>query len=129
MIVIDTHIWLWWLLDESKLSAEQADALRREQQAIVLCTVSLLEAARKAEVGELRLPVDAATWIDDAAHVARLRMMPITPQIAVESVRLPAPFHRDPADRPIVATARVLQCPLVSSDRRIVDYPHVTTIA
>jgi PIN domain nuclease of toxin-antitoxin system len=50
----------------------------------------------------------------------------LTPQIAVDSAHLPPPFHRDPADQVIVATARVLGCPLVTLDGRIRAYPHVT---
>jgi PIN domain nuclease of toxin-antitoxin system len=52
----------------------------------------------------------------------------LTPEIAVESTQLPIPIHRDPADQIIVATARYYQCPLVTSDRRLLEYPHVELI-
>ena len=56
-------------------------------------------------------------------------MLELTPEIAIESTRLPGEFHRDPADQIIVATARVHKCPLVTADERILDYPHVKTIS
>ena len=54
--------------------------------------------------------------------------MSLTPEVAIESTSLPGSFHRDPSDQIIVATARVHECPLVTSDDKIADYPHVQTI-
>ena len=59
---------------------------------------------------------------------ARQQLAALTPEIAIESTRLPGELHRDPADQIIVATARVYGCPLVTSDEKILNYPHVTTI-
>jgi len=57
-----------------------------------------------------------------------VHLIELTPRIAVESTQLPAPFHRDPADQIIVATARVYGCPLVTLDGKILSYPHVQHI-
>jgi PIN domain nuclease of toxin-antitoxin system len=54
--------------------------------------------------------------------------VPFSPQIAVEAVQLPPSLDGDPADQILVATARVLGIPLLTADRRLIDYPHVTTI-
>ncbi len=54
--------------------------------------------------------------------------IPLTPEIAVESIQLPGQFHRDPADQIIVATARTWDCPLIMSDSRVLDYPPVKTL-
>ena len=56
------------------------------------------------------------------------RLVELTPQIAVDSTQLPGEFHRDPADRILVATANALHCPLLTADARIVSYPHVEAI-
>lgn len=72
--------------------------------------------------------------IDLDTHILALaypgiRLLGLTPEIALESTRLPGSFHRDPADQIIVATARIYDCALVTSDNKILDYAHVETIA
>lgn len=71
---------------------------------------------------------DALSWLRTSLTYPNVQLIPITPEIAVRAYTLPEPFHRDPADRILVATALELSCPLLTSDRRIVEYPHVTTI-
>jgi len=65
----------------------------------------------------LRIPL--REWLDATAHAQSVQLLSITPAIAAEAAALPDGFHRDPADRIIVAASRVLQLPLVSYDRRI----------
>ena len=77
------------------------------------------------ELGRLTLPLPVEVWLSRALAEPGIRLLPLTPQIAVESTRLASPFHRDPADHIIVATARVYACPLVTVDGRIRAYPHV----
>ena len=54
-----------------------------------------------------------------------VQLLPLTPEIAIESTRLPGPFHKDPAGRILVATARVLNLPVVTEDQKILSYPHI----
>jgi PIN domain nuclease of toxin-antitoxin system len=68
-------------------------------------------------------------WFDQALDYPGIQLLPLTPEVATESTRLPGEFHRDPADQMIVATARVYDCPLVTSDSKLLEYSHVTTIA
>lgn len=58
-----------------------------------------------------------------------VRLIELTPEVAIESTKLPPAFHTDPADQIIVATARIWRCPLVTSDRKLAEYPHVETVA
>jgi PIN domain nuclease of toxin-antitoxin system len=81
------------------------------------------------ENGRLELPVSLEKWFEQALNYPGIRVIELTPAISMESTRLPGEFHRDPADQIIVATARVHNCPLVTSDERILNYPHVKTIA
>ena len=70
----------------------------------------------------MRLGCDAAVWIDAALDLPGVRLVPIEPAIAIDSVRLPGSFHADPADRLIVATARYCSTPLLTADGAILDY-------
>jgi PIN domain nuclease of toxin-antitoxin system len=69
-----------------------------------------------------------AEWIEQALAYPGVRLLYLTPRIAVESSHLPGTFHRDPADQIIVATARIRGCPLLTADARILRYPHVKTL-
>jgi PIN domain nuclease of toxin-antitoxin system len=75
---------------------------------------------------ELRRPV--ADWIAQALEYPGVRLLYLTPRIAIESCQLPGTFHRDPADQIIVATARIRGCPLLTADARILQYSHVKTL-
>jgi len=89
--------------------------------------ISCWEVAKLVEYGRLQLPYPVAEWLDQALAYPSVRLLDLTPRIVVESTQLPRPFHRDPADQLIVATARVYNCPLVTVDPKILGYPHVHT--
>ena len=129
MIVLDTHIWVWWTNGDERLTGAQVQAIRaHEDNLIGISAISCWEVARLVEYGRLQLPLDALEWLDKALAYPGVYLLPLTPQVAVESTRLPGSFHRDPADQIIVATARVFGCPLITSDDKILNYPHVATI-
>ncbi len=129
MIVIDTHIWVWWVHNPSLLTPRQREALEaHEQDVIGVSAISCWEIAKLVERRRLVLPEPLEKWFVDALGYPGIVLLPLSPEVAVESTRLPGSFHRDPADQIIVATARVYQCPLVTSDERIRQYPHVKTI-
>ena len=90
--------------------------------------ISCWEVAKLVESGRLSLPRDVEEWIAVGLSYPGVRLLDLTPAIVVGSTRLPAPFHKDPADQMIVATARVHDCELATADDRIVNYPHVRTI-
>ena len=131
MIVIDTHIQIWWVEESGRLSETQRQAIENErlQSGIIgVSAISCIEIARLAGNGLIELPTDSLTWMLRLLSYPTVRLLPITPEIAVRAYSLPEPFHRDPADRILVATALEYSCPLVTSDGRILDYPHVNTI-
>lgn len=132
MIVLDTHIQIWWAEDNNRLTARQRSAIESERRGsglIGISPISCIEVARLAAASLIELPTDALTWIRRLMNYPSVHLLPITPEIAVRAYSLPEPFHRDPADRILVATAIELDCPLLTSDQRIVQYPHVDTIA
>jgi len=129
MIVLDTHIWIWWVHDERQLSKAQREAiLASEDEGLGICAISFWEVAKLVEYKRLELPCNLEEWFEQALSYPGISVLPLTPDIAIESTRLPGQFHRDPADQMIVATARIYQCPLVTSDEKIQNYAHVETI-
>jgi PIN domain nuclease of toxin-antitoxin system len=126
VIVLDTHIWVWWVHDAPELPPEyRAIVVDHETTGLGVSAISCWEVAKLVELGRLELPLPVDAWLTRALAEPGIRWLPLTPEIAVESTRLPAPFHRDPADQIIVATARIYRCPLVTVDGRIRGYPHV----
>ena len=81
--------------------------------------------AKLVQCGRLELDRPVREWIDSALALPNPELLPLTPAIVVDSTQLPEPFHRDPADQIIVATARAHKVPLLTEDSRILEYHHV----
>ena len=130
MIVLDTQAWLWWLHAPSELSRPALAALRRaeKEEAILVSAISVWEVAVKNSMGRLDLPMEIHEWFRQAADYPGITIEPVMPVDAIDSTLLPGNFHKDPADRIIVALARRYSAPLVSSDSLIRAYPHVKTV-
>ena len=129
MIVLDTHVWVWWTIDPARLSETQRQEIsNNESGRIGVSTISCWEVAKLCEYGRLALPVGLSEWFQAALQYPGISLLDLTPEIAIESTILPGSFHRDPSDQIIVATARVRRCPLVTSDDKIAGYPHVRTV-
>jgi PIN domain nuclease of toxin-antitoxin system len=130
MMVLDTNAWLWWLHDPSNLSKKAKPAVERETSRgqCRVCVISVWEVALKVQLGKLHLPLDVDRWFELARSYPGITIDSLDARDAIASTRLPGDFHRDPADRFIVAFARRLGASLVTSDGRIRAYPHVQTI-
>jgi PIN domain nuclease of toxin-antitoxin system len=128
VILLDTHIWVWWVQDDPRLKAAQRILLTaNETSGLGISVISCWEVAKLVEVGRLVLPLAVSEWVSKALAYPGVRLLPLTPKIAIASTQLPGGFHRDPADQILVATARTHGNPLLTSDQRILDYPHVIT--
>jgi PIN domain nuclease of toxin-antitoxin system len=129
MIILDTHIWLWWVHEPGKLTTRQIEEINKNEKNIIgISAISCWEIAKPVEYKRLELPVGLREWFKEALNYPGIQLLDLTPEIAIESTHLPGDFHRDPADQIIVATARLSACPLITSDRKILDYPHVEAI-
>ena len=129
MIVLDTHIWVWWVDESPQLSERHAQLIQdNEQTGLGVSAISCWEVAKLVEYGRLRLDCSLEAWMEQAVAYPGIELLPLTPQIAIASTQLPGTFHRDPADQIIAATARVYDIPLLTEDRRILEYPHVRTL-
>jgi PIN domain nuclease of toxin-antitoxin system len=130
VILLDTHIWVWWVDGSPHLTAGQLGHLEaHETSGLGVSVISCWEVAKLVELNRLELQCPVAEWIEQALAYPGVRLLYLTPRIAVESTQLPGTFHRDPADQIIVATARIRRCPLLTADARILGYPHVKTLA
>jgi PIN domain nuclease of toxin-antitoxin system len=130
MIVLDTHTWIWWVHDPIQLTEAQIETITsNETDLIGISAISCWEVAKLVEVKRLELPLPLEAWFRLALIYPGVQILALTPEVAIESTHLPLPFHRDPADQIIVATARLHRCPLVTSDEKILRYRFVVTVA
>jgi PIN domain nuclease of toxin-antitoxin system len=130
LIVLDTHVWVWWLSNPSVLPHKARTIVDEAvgDRAVYVSSISTWEVVLLAARDRLTFTMDAADWIAKSEALPFLHFVPVDNAIAIRSVRLPEPFHSDPADRIIVATAIAMGAPVVSSDARIQKYPHVKAI-
>ncbi len=126
MIVLDTHIWIWHVQGDQRLTAHSANIIKQyESIGLGISAISLWEISKIVQLGRLSLPIPIEEWFLIALAYPGVTLLPLTPQIAIESTELPGTFHRDPSDQIIVATARNYNCPLMTYDEKILNYPHV----
>jgi PIN domain nuclease of toxin-antitoxin system len=130
MIVLDTHVWVWWVSGVEHLSpaAHRLIGAAIEQKAIYLSSISTWEVTLLVMRGRLQLTMDVADWVAKSEALPFVHFIPVDNAIAIKSVQLPGLFHSDPADRIIIATALTLGFPLVTRDEKIVRYSHVRTV-
>ena len=135
LLLLDTHIWIWLMIEHPKLGsskvlpriikASKAETLR-------VAAISVWEVAMLESKGRITFPLSCQDWINQALGAPGIGLVPLSPEIAVESSRLPGNFHGDPADRILVATARKLGATLISDDAKIKRYAeegHVNALA
>jgi PIN domain nuclease of toxin-antitoxin system len=130
MILLDTHIFVWLNQNDPRLTNHHRQVIEKEREhGLGISTISLIEIARLVSAKRIILPLPIQEWFEIALSQEGIMLISITPEIAVEAQTLPGDFHKDPADRIIVATARVSDIPVVTVDKKILDYSFVKTIA
>lgn len=123
-ILLDTHVWIWLMMGDERLSKnfiksiEQASA--REE--IFISAISIWEIGMLVERGRITLELDCLDWVKQALDSPGISLVPITPEIAIQSSRLPENPHGDPADRIIIATAFETKAVLITHDQKILNY-------
>ena len=131
MIVVDTHVLVWWVSDEARLSRCAIEAINETLTSgseIIVSSIVAWEISMLINKGRLVLSMDVGSWLDEVTQIDGVRFVPVDNEISIKSTLLPGSFHKDPADRMIVATARRLAVPLVTADEKIINYEHVKTI-
>lgn len=121
MILLDTHVWIWWLTASPSLKRTERDALDTAAEAgeLGLSAISMWKAQMLYAKRRLELPLPFADWLLRATDAQMLSILPLDSDVIIALDRLPASFHGDPADRLIVSTARVHDLPLATHDTAI----------
>lgn len=129
MILLDTHVWWWSINEPENLSDTALQAIKEtkaDQRAIA--SISIWEFAMMVARKKIELKITPAEWLLYAMDKTGIRVMELSPGIAIEACSLPGNFHKDPADRIIVATARINHMTLITKDHKILEYPEVKTV-
>lgn len=124
-LVLDTHVWLWVVegnqRELSPLAVEEIDDASRRGE-ILVSAISVWEVGMLEAKGRISLSRPVEDWVRSALRAPGVRLLPLNPEIAIESTRLPGSAHGDPADRMLIASARVLGGRLATRDRTILEY-------
>lgn len=126
-ILLDTHVWIWAQEDPARLGVRAKRLLVGAEHENHICTVSTLELARLVNSGAIVVSIALQEWVGRALHALQAHTVPITHEIALEAYALPQPFHKDPADRLLVAAARCHQLTMLTADERVLSYKGVVS--
>jgi PIN domain nuclease of toxin-antitoxin system len=127
VIVLDTHVFVWWVANRAKVSAKARRAVEKDAKRVI-ADVTLWEIAKLTSLGRLTLDRDVHLWLDQALGETGVEIVGIDAAIAVRSTRIAANFHGDPADPLIAATAIELGATLVTADEHLLASPAVKTL-
>lgn len=127
-LLIDTHIWVWSLLEPARLTSRVSAALDATANEKWLSPISVWETLLLAGRGRLVLEPDPATWVREYLDRVPFRQAPVTHEVAIES-RTVDLKHDDPADRFLTATARVFELTLVTADDRLLGTKSCAVLA
>lgn len=125
LLVLDTHVWIWIMEGiRTELSAATIRLIEKSaaDSALAISAISVWEVAMLEKKGRITLSRSIDEWTRAALTAPGIRLVDFSPDIAIESTRLPGEPHGDPADRIIIATARVLGATLITRDEQIVSY-------
>lgn len=127
-VVLDTCAIVWAIGDPVRLPDAVAGILTADDTRVCVSAISCAEIACASQRGRLDIDRHWRRWFRHYVELNGWTVLPIDLDTVEEAYALPDPFHRDPADRLIVAAARGLSAPVVTADARILDYPHVKTL-
>ena len=122
MILIDTHILIWFLSKDKRLSEEEIAKLIKAQDIgqVALSSISIWELTMLDKYNRLTINQPFNVWLEEALE--GIRVLDINCAIAMDSVRLPNFKHKDPSDRFIISTARIYNAKLMTRDQKIIEY-------
>ena len=126
-LLLDTHVWVWTQEEPQRLGPRTKRLVLGVEHENGVSPISTVEIARLLAAGEIDLSVALAEWVARSMADLAAHTIAVSHEVAMEAYALPGTFHRDPADRVLVATARRDGLTLVTADDRILAYPHVRT--
>ena len=126
-ILLDTHIWIWYLSGSARLPKRYRESLNRDNNQIWLSPISVWETLILAEKGKLSLRPEPISWIQQSLKRWPIKEAPLNIQVSIRSRQLDLP-HQDPADRFISATALIYDLTLMTIDERLISAPWLPTV-
>jgi PIN domain nuclease of toxin-antitoxin system len=128
VIILDTHIWVWWVQGDPRLTQKYQQLLEQYKiQGLGVSIFSCWEITKLVEKNRLVLPKTLSEWFELALAYPGVQLVDLTIPILIEATNLVG-FHNDPGDQIIVATARILNCSLLTADQKILAYPNVQVL-
>lgn len=124
-LILDTHVWLWIAGGDTRhISTGTIATVENASRAgeILISAISIWEVAMLESKGRISLSRSVDEWVRKSLRAPGVRLLELSPEIAIESTRLPEFEHGDPADRMLIASARVTGGRLATADRRILEY-------
>ena len=123
MLILDTHIWIWFVSNDKKLNPKHHEQLKiiYFEKSLCLSDISLWEVSMLYNLKKIQLKSDFSQWLNDALPAGYFKILPINREIAEIVSKMPDQFTKDPADRIIAATAISRNCPLLTYDQKIID--------
>jgi PIN domain nuclease of toxin-antitoxin system len=126
MILLDTHIWIWWVNGSAELPDLHKSYIDANvPQGLGVSIMSCWEVASLVRKNRLNLGCATLDWINLALNYPGISLLNLNSSIVVDANDLPGAFHRDPVDCLLVATARFSRLSLLTLDTKILEYPHV----
>ena len=127
-LLLDTHVWVWSQVEPHRIGGKAMRRLEKAGERLFVATISSLEISRLVQFGLLELEGDLESWIKDSLEALQCNSIELSHQTAIGAYQLQGNFHKDPADRILVAIAREHELTLVTADERILNYGHVKTL-
>jgi len=133
-ILLDTHVWLWHISGEETLSHRIINLIdtAASRHELFISAISVWEIAMLANKRKIVLNTSCLSWINASLSLPGITLIPLSPEIAVESCQLPDNFHGDPADRILAATAKIENLTLITRDKKLLAYgakKHISTLS
>lgn len=125
-LLLDTHVWIWSQEIPTNLGVKTREILLNPDNLIYVSTVSTLEIARLAALNRISLTMQLQSWVERSLELLNAETLVLSHKIALEAYNLAEPFHRDPADRMLVATARIHGLRLLTADDAVLNYTHAS---
>ncbi|MCD6269826.1 MAG: type II toxin-antitoxin system VapC family toxin [Deltaproteobacteria bacterium] len=128
--LLDTHTWIWWNMNPQKLSKKVKEIIGKSDlyDEMLLSAISPWEFSKLLEKKRIGISCNPEDWINVALDMPKLRIIPLSPILSYRSTVLPQPFHNDPADQIIVATARAENATLLTKNEKIHAYENVKSL-
>ncbi len=123
LLVLDTHIWVWWVSQDGRLAHDLREVIIKAGRVCVSAS-SVYELVQAVVRGRLKLTLPISEWLECATRGAGIEVIPVDAQIAEAGARLPQ-VHGDPLDRLIIATAVAYRARLMSQDGKFSGYPEL----